>query len=690
MTRRRRGGYPRSVGSVRPKTLYACLVLLSLSVLPASADQAQDRSRLSIEQSLKELGIPYTAVPLLADYGGFGASIYVDIPGREAGDGLIVVAAPYYYRGAGTDPSIPFGAQAALGLAARLSAAPLPRPVRIAFLADEESTIPADLRPVANLGLRALAADLRVPERSPVLYLDLEKSGTGLQIRHGSKRRIAPLALVEALTRAAGAAGYVIPIAVPFNELYRLALIDGPEALRILHAENVPALAVTELSGTVHPAPDTDAFIGIAADAVARLSAEQVEADERYAFLSLGSLTVPLPEGISVILFLSAAALISASVLVYSLTHRHLMIARWKVFAIRAWTLVLFFVALAASERGASLVLDFSLRVFGASPETHPYGAAALKLLLSLAFYYGLALLLERAAVPKRPHFYSTAATFLFFAGALAAAVADITFVPVFVWAVAISFVSSAAKAPALAVLAALLAPLQIVLAAFAVVGSGDPAAALALIRGGFAVEAYLAFAALPYLLLFKRASLLSRAGAARRRGRRPLRSKVRPLTHHRWTWALFSAGVLAATAAFSANAAADAKNAPKVVRERVPAEGASLVVRTGEVAFLDRRTVSITVDSSLSPDRIDLTIETAGKITIYDATAPFAYSDDGSRAVFRLGEAPPEKFSLEVTVPADLSATIRTEAVRIGGETHAGEDYARIDFVETPLGRPR
>ncbi len=661
-----------------------------LFVLPtASADQVQDRARATIEQSLRELGIPYAVVPLLAENGGFGSSVYVDLPGQEEKDGLIVVAAPYRALNQNTGDALPLGARVALGLAARLSGSSLSRPVRVAFLADEESALPSDLLPSPHRGLRALAAGLEVPERSPVLYLDLRQEGAALEIRHGSKRRIAPLALVEAVTRSAGAAGYAIPVAVPFNELYRLALIDGPEALKLLHSADIPSLAVAESTRTSRPPPGEEALAAILAAAVARLSAEGYEADERYAFLSLGSLTVPLPEGVSVILFLSTAALMFASFLVYSLTHRHLMVARWKVFVLRIWKLALFFLALAGSERAAGAALDLALRAFGAPPEAHPFGAAAMKLLLTLAIYYGLVLLVDKASAPRRPHFYGTAATLLLSAGALAAAVADITFVPVYLWSVALSFLSSATKSPAVAVGAALLAPLQIVLALFAAVGSGDPSAALAFTRGGLAEEAYLAFAALPYLFLFKRAALLSHAGAAKRRRRRPLRSRVRPLTHHRWTRSLFAGGALAATVAFAANSAAEAQLAPAAVRERVPADDASLAVETSEVTFLDRRTVRIVVKSVEAPARIDAAIEADGRITIYDANVPFSYSEDGKTATFELGEAPPSLFTLEATVPADLTATIKVEAVRLG-EGEAGRDYARIEYLQKPLGKAR
>lgn len=675
--------------SIRPKILYACLASLLFALQPASADQLQDRARAAIEASLRELGIPFAVVPLLAENGGFGSSIYVDLPGREEEDGLIVVAAPYFYRERAADGSLPFGARVALGLAARLSGASLPRPVRLAFLADEESALPSDLHPSAHRGLRALAAGLAVPERSPVLYLDLREAGAAPEIRHGSKRRIAPLALVEAVGRSASAAGYSIPVAVPFNELYRLALIDGPEALKLLHSADIPALAVAQSSRTSRPPPGEEALTAILAEAVVRLAADVAEADERYAFLSLGSMVVPLPEGVSVILFLSTAALMFASFLVYSLTHRHLMVARWKVFILRTWKLALFFLALAASERAAGAALYLALRAFGAPPEAHPFGTAAMKLLLTLAVYYGLVLLVDKASAPRRPHFYGTAATLLLSAGALAAAAADITFVPVYLWSLALSFVSSATKAPAVAVAAALLAPLQIVLALFAVVGSGDPSAALAFIRGGVAEEAYLAFAALPYLLLFKRAALLSRAGAAKRRRNRPLRSRVRPLTHHRWTRSLFAGGALAATVAFAANSASEAERTPAAVRERFPAEAASLAVATSELTFLDRRTVRIEVKSSGTPERIDVGIEAAARITIYDASVPFSYSEDGRTATFDLGEAPPAVFTLEATVPADLSGTIRTEAVRLGNGAE-GRNYARIEYVDTPLGKAK
>lgn len=647
-----------------------------------------------VERSLQDLGVPYTPRPLLAETGGFGTSLYVDFPGKGGTNDLIVLATPYYAPTANDDHrgGLTAGTQAAIALAARLAKWQGPQSIRIAFLADEKSNLPADLRSRTSRGLEALIAGLDAPERTFFVYLDIQRSGVPLELRHGSKRRLAPLALVTALLNAAGEAGISLPIALPFNELYRLGWVDGPEPLRVLHRANIPAVLLEEEKAPPAPAPDLtpEALAGFLEKALGTLSpADGNEEDERYAFLSLGSLTVPLSELTSVVLLLSAAAMVLASILIYSLTHRHLMIARLKVFLFRSWAIALYFLILAGSVRAAGFVLDLALSVTGDPPDIHPYGAAAVKLLLAFSLYNALALLLDRWIAPRRPHFYGTAATVILTFLVLGAAVADITFVPVFIWSLVLALLSTTIKNPALSMVPTLLAPLQILLAAMAAVGSGDASMALAFTGGSFGVEAYLAIAALPYLFLFKRVALLRHARMARTWRKRPRRSVGRPLAHHHWTRPLFVTGSVAAVIVFAANTAVDAGAAPRPLRERVPATENTLSVKTREEAFLDRRTVSISIYSAQAPDRVDVSIlSDSGEIVLYDAGVPFSYTEDGRAAHLALGEGPPPRIDLEVTLPRTTAATIRVEALRRSGvAAPPGVDYARIETAEARIG---
>ena len=648
---------------------------MAVLMLPASAFAqrdavsdllAENAARERAESFLTEKGIAFERRSLLAERGGFGVSIHALIKPRlitEDSERItLVVAAPLGSIGKGAR----FGVEAALLFAERASRLGLPMDVRMALLADEAGELPADLRGEILLGSRDLADLYEDRERVAVVYLDLGDEARSPSIQHGAAGTLAPLGLLRPLTEAFAARGLVLPVAIPYNELYRLRLVAGPDPLAFLNGAGFQALlisnsALAERSRSSAPVSAED-FSAALYDFALSLSRSPAELDRRYTLFPLGFGIATIPEITSVALFLLAFAIGLAAILVYSITHRHLMIARGVVFLRRSWALGLFLAALFISLLSADFALSAAFRLFGAQAGGIGYGRAAVKLILALAAYLSFSPLLHRGPVPRRAHFYGAAAEIYFAAGVLVAAVIDFTFVPVFLWAFVLSVAVALIERPGIAFALATLAPLQIVGAAAAAAGSGDDRVALLLASNDPLLSLYLAFIILPFIFLFRRASALSvsRSGATH-----ALRS--------RWARLLLLLGAALTAVVFAANETRAAAGAAEPVRVRLSettghGELAARMLRVTESdsPFLDRRSFVLKVEAEGRPSRIDLFLESGQPIPVYDSSVPFELSDDGLTASLRLSERPPQPLAVEFVLPRDLQAIVRARALYV------------------------
>lgn len=604
--------------------------------------------------------------------GSFGSSIFLDLPisgTAEAGKpAALLVAVPLSASGPGEDAPPDFGVRAAIAAARILAAEPLRTRVHFAFLADEKSTLPADLRGRTHAGLRHAADSLEDPEHSLAVYLDLRGEPSLPVLEYGTEDGIAPRYLIESLIDSFSRRGIRLPLAVPFNELYRLRLIEGRSELRLLRERGIGAALLADARGNRRQraggAVSADEAAEALADALRRLAAAEMVNDERYSLLSFSDLSFILPEQAAVAVFMLASSFFLLSFLVYSVTHRHLLTARWNVFLKRSWVVAGFLAVLLLCFRAAGLALDLLFSARASIRGTNPNGEAAVKLLLAYSFYYAIVPLLFFKAIPRRAHFYGGAAVMLLASGTLLAAVMDFTFVPVYIWAFAMAFVSSSIPSPSISLIPAILAPLQIVGAAAAAVGSGDAGAAREIIGGKLGVELYLAFASLPFLFLFRRIAILAKARDARR-------ARKATVPHRLFTRPLLLVGSLMAAFAFASETARTAAETRLPVRAE-SAESPLFSLSKTDTTFLDSRTVRLEFRSAEAPDRMDLELVGEGRLTIYDSPVPFLLSEDGESASFVLGERPPRPFSLEITLPIAQRARFEARALYYDAETDA------------------
>jgi len=638
------------------------LVVLLGSALFAEVPADTERSILL--RTLQDRDIAHQERPLYTGYGSFGSSVHVVLPGttpRRLQNETFILAIPLL-QSEGNAPILSFGSQTALEFIRHFTDRPAPLEILVVFLEYETHLLPFTEPALSHAGLRDAVSRYDDPEKLTILYLDLPTAAQGLTIHHGAGSSIAPLRVLRPLPDLLTRQGIPFDLAVHYNELYRLGLIRGPEALGIIQTLGGKGLYLdagrNPLKNGAMSSTSAD-LATVLASYVEGLAQSTLERDYHYSVLVVGTKSFFIPETGTVILFLALTALVLAGILIHSLVHRKMLLIQWRVFIKRSWVLPVYLALLYTSLWSAGVLFSLLLRFFGVQAATATYGGAVLKVFMALAAYALLYPLASRLRIPRRAHFYGHAAVIFVAAGLLVAASLDATFIPVFLWAFFFSWLAALLPSPGGVFICAVLAPLQIVAALSNAVGSGDNSVALLIMSSAPLSTLYLTFMLMPFMMLFKRASLLAS-------GRRPRTSRMR----HWLPRILLMVGSVAASLSYAYQ---------RSERPADPARGKPLEIQSTlipgltvqERAFLDRRILTVTLSADQAPLRYDLTLSSADTdrtLVVYDAPVPYLLTPDGGGARFLLGEHPVNPLTAELVVPLDFRGTLEAAAVYQAG----------------------
>ncbi|MDR2110871.1 MAG: hypothetical protein LBP32_06145, partial [Spirochaetaceae bacterium] len=386
-------------------------------LLPADQNRVQETARRNeLIRVLGERGIPFEVRPLHAEYGGFGASVHINIPAAREGEqaGTLIVAVPLSGE-TGAPPGLPYHCEAALAFAEKVLDRGLDRDLSIAFLGDESSRLPGDLRRGTNLGLRNLAALVENPESAGLLYLDILEAPGGLLIHHGSGDFLAPLNILRPLIKTCQTRGIPYTFAAPVNERYKLGLEYGPPVLALALGEGFPALYLTGLGGGSPISPEGlgETFF----DYAESLDLSGTHADTHYSIFPLPGGTVFIPELATVGLFLGFSGVFLLIILINPVFFRSISIIRRRIFTRQLWMLPLFWGTLLISLYGAALFFSRLLGAFAVPVPRVSYGGLALYYTLALILFFLAAHVFVPIKISRRANFYGNAALLLAAAG---------------------------------------------------------------------------------------------------------------------------------------------------------------------------------------------------------------------------------------------------------------------------------
>jgi hypothetical protein len=610
---------------------------------------------------LAERKIPFEERPLFAEYGGFGSSLHVSLP--PGGTPSFILAVPLSFSD-DDRRDFPYAVEVALAFIDKaregafsedaLSEGAPKTDMLVAFLADEWSALPQQ---TPNTGLRDLYSRLEVPEGTALIYLDMYGEAGELVIHHGARKDLAPLNLLQPLAQICDTRGIPYSLAIGSNELYKLALADGPPALEFALSRELPTLYLRgklsrDGNAPGFPTPHAE-LAATLLDYAASLDMGAENPDYHYLLLRFGGRTVFIPEDVTVLFFLVVAALFFLAALVYSVVFRFRLLIQWKIFLKRSWILFLLYVLLILSLKGAAA---FSKPGLGDTGAWLLYGAVAAEILLGVAIFGLFSPLVDLVYIPRRANFYGNASVILAALGILLSALFDITFIPIFVWAFVFTFLGACVKKPPLVWLCGVLTLLLAFSSLRTIVHAGNRRLASLILSGNTPFILYTALITLPFFIIIKRGILLMSV-------KRALLKQIIPRL-------LFLA---AAAIIFGISAFFVTRNPVRQPELRTIDDTAGDYLRMDvrDRILLERRTLEITLEAPESPLRFNLYLDgTEGDETpvIYAAPMPFRYIDDDSSPnrnsiEFILGEGPPNPFTTGIVLPLDFTGFLRAEA---------------------------
>ncbi|MDR0723244.1 MAG: hypothetical protein LBF75_10740 [Treponema sp.] len=650
---------------------------------------------------LKERQIPFEERSLFADYGGFGSSVHVALPRSPHPEAeaveTLVLGIPLSSHEAGAYPGdvpgeLPFGVELGLAFIEHIRAYGSSISIRVAFLGDEVSQLPADQQKVSHLGLQDLYATVDNPEHTLLVYLDIDSPPQSLVIHHGSGEYIAALTVLESLVKVWDSRQVPYSLAVTFNELYRLKLVEGPKVMNRTLRQDMHALYITGSPekkvpvslpfGTREGPPAADSLLsrgylaGVLAEYADSLHLVTGNLDYHYIIINCLGNYFFIPEGLTVLLFMLVMGALFFLFLVYSIVYRDLVLVQWRIFIRYFWIPLIFLAFLVIALEAAGSLISLVARHYNLPLSLADYGRAGFKLVLALLFLSALFPLLDFIPIPKKANLYGNAAVILVILGVFIAAGLNITFIPVFMWVLLFTFLGGVIPIPVLVYLCAVITPLRALELLFLLLQSA--AGTLPFASGRLAalflaenrvISLYLAIITLPFMLILERGTALLE---------RPKQKSKGSFFLYRLMFSLvLISGTLGALVFYTQHLGMHLPPAPvrrtiieTTLDEQPAGEGQKaapiLRIRSTTLPFLERQTLRITLEAQGTPRCFALYLEpeTGTLPVIYAAPMPFELNHEQNSIRFILGEGPPHPFTTEIVLPRDFSGSLRVEAL--------------------------
>jgi len=605
---------------------------------------------------------------LLADFGNFSSSLLVrsrDSSGANREQGTFVFAVPL---------DAEFAVDTALSLTKLLKEKGSTVNILVAFLGGEKTKLPDDLLASSNTyiktascsGLRDLLTLTDLPENWVLCYFDAGQAPESLILRHGGKGYLAPLSVIKPLPALFRSFNIPWSFAIRFNSIYKLGLVEGPEALAIAWQEEVNCFILSgEKTGhgkTLTPDILSELLVNYAAS----LSFPILSPDRHYSF-------IPLPnggfffitEGITVAMLLLIVAIFLFLYLLYSARNNAIIVYHF-------WLIIknfLFFIVplplLTVCLKASAFVYYLILKSFNALFAATNYTGFVLSLFLAISIFFLSLAILDRLHFPQRARFYGFAALIFCVQGILSAALLDFAYVPFFIWSFVFISTGAIVSNSILIFIFALLAPILAVFAFFNIFETGSTRLAELFIfspwqaKEGWVVTIQVALLILPVMFLILRGIILFQKSFA-------INIKLNK------TIRLIAFSVLSATlilAMVTQILFFKKKNPPekRFITEITEAEDDILALLIDDIVFQDSRILSMNLSARGSPVRFDVSLESIDGRTllpVYSAPVPFERADGGKKIIFTLGEEPVNPFTMEIVLPLDFESFLKATAI--------------------------
>ena len=642
------------------------IFLLVPRILPAESGGGKNLDRVT--QALN--GIPYERRSLLSGYGGFGSSILVRSQGKDTEGatppGTFVVAVPL-----GAD----FAVDTALALAKKIqnreevSQREVNRNLLVAFLGDEQNELPPDCGGNSYKGLRDLLSLADMPENWVVCYLDAAAPPGELVIRHGIRGYIAPLDIIKSLPGLFRSHGIPWSFNVRFNLIYKLGLVEGPQALSIAWGNEINGFVLSGAAGKETVSPESLADLLL--DYADTLNLPVLNPDSHYfSFTFPGKGVLFIDEGTTTFVLLVITGIFLFVFLVYSARYNAILLFNIRLFISHIWIFFIILLFMTVSIRASGLLYALLFSLLKGPPGVSNFSGAGLTVLLAILVFLLPSPALSLLHFPRRTHFYGYSAVIFVIIGIFFAAFLDFSYVPIFLWVFLFVFLGASLSRPVPVFLCVLIVPFFTVGALINIIGTGNDSLAELYISSGWnnpenwwaAFQA--ALLSLPLFLLIRRGIILKQNSKRRTIERKPggkFRLIVLPVL----------IAVVLGTMVIQILQIPKQRIAPerKFINDvSVTGNGNGIInLSFKNVVFQDSRIITLSLGARGSPKRFDVSLESDNGLSllpIYTAPVPFEREDEGKRINFSLGENPPNPLVLQIVVPKDFEGILETTAL--------------------------
>lgn len=621
-----------------------------LRVRAQQGDQEAQRV-LEIAKQAEKLKLNYQLRPLLYAYGGFGTSIQVDIAGTNQADNDIslLIAVPLYSETA-------LGTALAL-LSHGVTQSPA-RAFRVAFLADETE---------GHRGLLDQLDQFNDPESVVILYVDFAPTQGPLYLYQGSAGHISPRQLLEQSLTAGKKLDLPIEIAQPYNELFRFGWVKAPEALQMIQDRGYPALyysnSIPQQASEQIKHLETEQYEQKLAyfleNLIANVPRDPALFDNHYSLIAFNKNYTLIDEKTTLLLILGSIFSIILFFSLYSILFRRKIIQHWLVFLRRSWVILIYFILLVASLYVSRLCIVLWLFKHGSTAQ-FPQGMALVFLVLWLSLFSVASPVTKKIVIPKRSSFYGHSAVVVLVLGLLTSIAMDISLIPVFIWALLWVFIGSFVHSFAISLFSTILAPAQVLVLFLIGMMQGREIDSLLVYPSNIKNSLLFAFLVLPFVLLWKRTTLLRIQKS---------KNKDKAQTLHFGRYVFASALILAIF------------TMEPLQEEKQPAGNTIKPIFTGTLSqseFLHQRSVAVTITAQTPIEGYEISLESplSGEtVQLIDSTIPF--ENNGVHTITsRLVGHPDNPFYFELLLPKNQSLTLRITG-RYGTET--AEEVKRL-----------
>lgn len=646
-----------------------CLFFLCPSLQYGQEGKNLDRVTKALEK------IPSERRSLLTDFGGFGSSILVkNNPGRDAGPLTFVAAVPL---------NADFSVDTALSMMEKMKNADYPGNILVAFLGDESNVLPDDMGGLSHKGLRDLLSIAEMPENWVICYIDVDKTPEKLFLNHGISGYVASLDIIKPIIRVFKSHGIPWSFKVRHNEIYKLGLVDGPEALSIIWEEEIDGFVLsgdetsgknvnTRLNDTVSPGKtfSPDDLADSLLDYAGFINISGIRTDRHYsqAVLPWGKVFFISSELTSALMLLTGSIFLFLF-LVYFARHNTLLVFYTKIFFKFFWVFLIMLPLMVFSLKASGLLYTLLLRIFNkdifyTQKILINYTGAALVVLLAALAFFLPSPVLNYVKLPKRENFYGVSAVIFITMGLFLAAFLDFSYVPVFLWSFLFIFLGALVSNTTIIFFSVIPVPLFAldVLINIFETRSGKisdllTSPNLEKINSWWAAIITSLFF-LPLILIIKRGIIILT---------RPKQSikDIKLKRKKRFFYIPLSIAAVILIMIFQISVLKGKQ--PPDRRKLLAASENDLKLTLKSTPFQDSKIISVHLEAKKNPVRFDVCLESGnGEILLplYAAPVPFERDDDGKRINFLFGENPPNPLVMEIVAPERFTGFLKAKSV--------------------------